>query len=148
MSAWVPPTVSEFKARFNRDFPYAPVSDPDNIDFVTDADIQLAINEGQISFNSSIFGDSTTPIFMYLAAHCLVTSIRNSGMGLASQAKFALNSTSVGGVSIDNNINEMFASNPMFSQYLETGYGKKYLQMIYPYTVGNVRISLGTTTFS
>lgn len=146
--SWTAPTVSEFKARFNRDFPYAPDTDPNNLDFVTDNDIQQAINEGQISFNSGIFGDNATPIFMYLAAHCLVVSIRNSGMGLASQAKFPLQSSSVGSVSISNDINERFSKEPMFAQYLETGYGKKYLQLSYPYTVGNVNISCGTTTFS
>lgn len=150
MPAWIPPTIDEFKTRFDRDFPYAPDKDPDNIKFVRDTDIQRAIDEGQQSFNSGLFGDqaSITTIFLYLAAHTLVVSIRNSGMGLASQAKFPLDSTTAGGISIANNINDKFASQPMFAQYLETGYGKKYLELIYPFTVGNVHISCGTTTFA
>ncbi|RTL04660.1 DUF4054 domain-containing protein [Candidatus Dependentiae bacterium] len=146
--AWIPPTVAEFKARFNRDFPYAPESDPTNINYVCDSDIQTAINEAQINFNSGLFGDYATPIFMYAAAHALVISIRNSGMGLASQAKFALESTSAGGISISNNINDRFAGDPLFSEYLQSGYGKKYLDLVYPFTIGNVVVNCGTTTFS
>ncbi len=144
--SWTAPTVTEFKERFRRDFPYAPATAPDDLNYVCDLDIDTAIGEAQIDFNPGLFGDATTPIFMYLAAHTLVVSIRNSSMGLASQAKFAFNSTSVGGVSISNNINDRFASDPMFSGYLETGYGKKYLELVYPYTVGNIVTTKGTTT--
>ncbi len=146
MGSWTAPTVEEFKAQFFRDFPYAPDTDPDNTDYVTDQDITNAINEAIINFSCSLFGASTTYIFLYLAAHVMVSNIRNSSMGLNSQAKFPLESSSVGGVSIANNINERFASDPIFSNYLTTGYGKKYLELVYPYTVGNVGISCGRTT--
>lgn len=149
MASWQPPTVADFKARWNRDFPYAPAEDPDNLKFVCNTDIQRAIDEALVNFSTWLFGDNTTLIFMWLAAHYLVVNIRNSGMGLASQSKFALNSTSVGGVNINNNINDRFAGDPMFAQYLTTGYGQQYLQLVYPYTVGaGVNVVKGTTTFA
>lgn len=146
MGSWNPPTTTEFKAQFVRDFPYAPSSDANNLSYIIDADIQSAINEAQVSFNPCMYGDNTTIIFMYLAAHTLVMNIRNSSMGLNSQAKFLLNSATVGSVSISNNISERFSSDPIFSGLLKTGYGQKYLDMVYPYTVGNVNISCGRTT--
>ncbi len=144
--SWTLPTVAEFKAQFYRDFPYAPATDPNNLNFVIDQDITAAITEAQYNFNPNLFGDSTTYIFMFLAAHVLVMNIRNASMGLSSLAKFPLESSSVGGVSVSNNINERFASDPLFSGYLSTGYGKKYLDLVYPYTVGNVGVNCGVTT--
>ncbi len=146
--SWTPPTVAEFKANFFRDFSYAPSTDPNNLNYITDTDIQNAINQGQGNFSCTLFGTQTTPIFMNLAAHTLVLNIRNSSMGLNSQARFPLNSSSVGSVSISNNINEVFANDPMFAQYLKTGYGQLYLEAIYPYTIGNVDINCGRTTFA
>ncbi len=148
MSAWTPPTVAQFKAQFVRDFPYAPAAAPNDMAYVMDADVQSAINAAQVNFNTTLFGDNTTTIFMYLAAHTLVMALRNSSQGLNSQAKFALNSSSVGSVSITNNINEQFANDPMFSGYLKTGYGQTYLDMVYPYTIGNVGTSCGRTTYA
>jgi hypothetical protein len=144
--SWTAPTVAQFKAQFYRDFPYAPATDLQNLDYVIDQDITNAITEALQNFNCALFGDNTTIIFLYLAAHTLVSNIRNSSMGLSSQAKFPLESSSVGGVSIANNINERFASDPIFAGYLTTGYGKKYLDLVYPYTIGNVGISCGITT--
>lgn len=145
--SWTLPTVAEFKTQFYRDFPYAPSTDPNNLDYVIDQDITNAINEAsQSGFNYALFEDQAVFIFLYLAAHILVTNIRNSSMGLSSLAKFALDSSSVGGVSISNNINDRFAGDPTFSGYLTTGYGKKYLDLVYPYTVGNVQTNYGITT--
>lgn len=142
----IAPTVALFKTQFFRDFPYAPAEDPTNLDYVTDTDITNAINEALLNFNDSLFGDLSLTVFMYLAAHILVMNIRNSSMGLSSLAKFALDSTSVGGVSISNNINDQFKNDPLFSSFLTTGYGKKYLDLVYPFTVGNVGTSCGRTT--
>lgn len=146
---WTPPTVAEFKAKFYRDFPYSPsASDKDNLDFVADKDISNAITEALAHFNTSLFGDNTTLFFMYLVAHTLVMNIRVSTSGLASTAKFAVESASVGSVSVSNLVNERFASDPFFSSFLTTGYGKKYLEFVYPYTVGNVDVNCGGTTFA
>lgn len=129
------PAVTDFQTFFFRDFPYAPNNDP-SLKYIQSQDIQNAINEAAIDFNDGLFGDSATILFMYLAAHCMVENIRNSSMGLNSQAKFPLENSSVGGVSISNSICARFADDANFARFLTTGYGKKYLTLAYPYTVG------------
>lgn len=131
---WVPPTVSDFKTQFYRDWEYAPVGDT-SLKYIQDQDIQNAINMAAGDFNP-IYGSNTTLIFLFLSAHYMVLSLRNSSMGLNSQAKFPLSSATVGSVSTVNNINEKFANDPNYAKYLTTGYGQIYLDMAYPYTIG------------
>ncbi len=146
-SPWTPPTVAQFKDQFFRDFPYAPASAADDLCFVTDKDIQNAINFANIDFNDSLFGVNATLIFLYLAAHTLVENLRTSSAGLGSIAKFALQSSAVGGVSQTNSIPSILANDPNYSKYLTTNYGKEYLNLVYPYTVGaGIGIVRGTTT--
>ena len=131
---WVTPTVSDFKTQFFRDFPYAPVGDT-CLDYVQDQDIQNAINMAAGDFNPQ-YGSNTTLIFLFLAAHYLVLNLRNSSMGLSSQAKFMLESSSVDSVSTVNSIPERFKDDPNFNKYLTTGYGQIYLDCVYPYSIG------------
>ena len=37
--SWTAPGVDDFKTRFRRDFEFAPDSDPENLDYITDTDI-------------------------------------------------------------------------------------------------------------
>ena len=135
---WVPPTVAQFQAQFFRDFPYAPVvagqTDP-CLDYVQPQDIQNAINMAAGDFNPR-YGANTTLIFLFLAAHYMVLTLRNSAMGLNSQAKFPLESSTVSGVSTVNNITQKFKDDANLNKYLTTGYGQIYLDMVYPYTIG------------
>lgn len=147
VTPWTPPTVAQFKAQFFRDFPYAPAGNA-SLEYVQDQDITNAINLANVDFNSDLFGINNMIIFMYLAAHYMVLAIQNSSMGLNSQAKFPLESSSVGGVSITNRITDKLVDDPNYSKYLTTGYGQIYLEMVYPYTVGNIGIIPGTTTSS
>ncbi len=150
MSVWVVPTAAEFKTFFARDFNYAPSNDPNNLNYVTDADINKAIGEAFIDFNSGLFGNgaAATTIFMYLAAFFLVGSFQLSSKGIASQSKFPINSTSVGGVSIGFQVPERYLKDPFLSGFTANGYGMRYLQFALPYTVGNVHLAFGTTTAS
>lgn len=153
MNCFVPPTIAQFQAYFFRDFPYAPpelatsTAATTLCQYVINQDIQNAINEAAIDFNDALFGTNAMTLFYYLAAHFLVENIRNSSMGLNSQAKFPLESSSVGGVSINNSLCERLAQDANFAKYLTTGYGKKYLSMAYPYTVGAaIKTLQGDTT--
>lgn len=149
--AFTIPTVADFKAQFVRDFPYAPLLDPTNPSYVTDADIQSALNEANIHFNAGAFDDASAAlIYLYLAAHMMVVNIQVlASKGLASGAKFPLLSTGVGSVNISNNIPQLFQESPMFSGYLKTGYGQKYLDLVYPFTIGGgVGVVCGGTTFA
>lgn len=131
---WVTPTVAQFKTQFFRDFPYAPTGNP-SLEFVQDQDIQNAITIAEGDFNPQ-YGSNTTVIFLFLAAHYMVLSLQNSALGLNSQGKFVLESSTVGGVSTVNNIVERFKNDPNFNKYIRTGYGQLYLDMVYPYTIG------------
>ena len=146
----LPPLVSDFKTQFFRDFPFAEETDQSNLSLVVDIDIQNAINQASITFSGAIIdGDKSDFLaFLYLTAHYLVKNIQNAQKGLNAQAKFPLLSTGVGSVNISNNISDRFSNDPMFSMLLTTGYGQVFLDMVYPYTIGNVGFNCGTTTFA
>ena len=146
---WTPPTVSDFKSFFQRDFNYAPSTDPNNLDYIIDGDITKAINEGEINFNTSLYGTDAqvTNVFMYLAAFFLVFNIQNSMKGITSQSRFPISSNSVGGVSISFQLPERYAKDPILSMYTQNGYGMKYLALSLPFLSGNVNLIEGTTTF-
>ena len=130
-----PCTISEFKSYFARDFNFAPADDQGNIDqYIVDADITKAITESVLNFNDGLFNDPAT-IFMYLVAYTLVVNLQNSAKGISSQAKFPINSNSVGGVSISFAIPERYAKDAFIQQYTKNGYGMKYLELVLPYLV-------------
>lgn len=140
---WTPPTAADFKAFFNRDFNYAPSTNPLDPEYVTDTDINKAILEGEINFNAGMFNvvsGQSTNVFMYLAAFYLVANIQLSERGLSAQANFPIESNTVQGVAINVQIPERFLKNPVISQYAQNGYGMKYLSFVLPQLVGNVGI--------
>lgn len=146
--AWTAPTIAAFKEYFARDFNYAPASDPLNTGYIIDADISKAIAEAGFNFNAGLGGTDgqVTAMFMYLTAHFLVTNIKLSSKGLASQGAGILQSTSVGSVSVNYAIPEKYLKSPILAQYTTTGYGMKYLEMVMKYLVGRVNNVAGTTT--
>ena len=143
---WVPPSNAAFQAQFFRDFPYAPATDPNNLDYVTGPDLTNASNEAVIAFNAGIFGNNADLLFFYLWAHYLSLNLQNAAKGIAAQAQFAQESIGVGSVSMSNQIADEFKNNPLFSALLSTAYGRKYLEMAYPYTVGAAQVAWGQTT--
>ena len=144
--SWVAPTTAQFQAYFFRDFPYAPANDPTNLNYVCPQDIANASAEAQVNFSAGVFGNNADTFFYYLWAHYLVQNIQNSQKGLSAQAQFALENSSVGSVSLSNQIVDRFKDDPIFSSLLTTAYGKKYLDLAYPYTIGGVGIICGNTT--
>ena len=143
---WILPTNAAFQAQFYRDFPYAPVSDPNNLDYVIGQDLTNAANEAQIAFNPGLFGNNADMLFFYLWAHYLSLNLQNAAKGIAGQAQFAQESAGVGSVNVSNQISERFKDDPLFSSLLATSYGRKYLEMAYPYTVGQMQVVIGRTT--
>jgi hypothetical protein len=148
--SWTVPSTSDFQAFFVRDFNYAPTQSPNDLNFVTNADIARAISDAQVSFSSSLIGDDgqTTTIFMYLAAFHLVMAIQNSMKGISSQFKFPVNSNSVGGVAVNYTIPQRFIDDPAIAVYTHNGYGMKYLSMVLPYLIGNVVVQCGSSTYA
>lgn len=139
---WTPPTASAFKSFFNRDFNYAPIDAPNDLEYICDNDINKAIAQAQVNFSPGMFdvtSGQTTTVFMYKAAYSLVENIRNSERGLASQCNFPISSDSVQGVSITVEIPERYKNSPDIVPYTSNGYGMQYLAFALPQCKGNVR---------
>lgn len=148
--AWTQPTVSEFKAYFFRDFPYAPADAQNDLNKVVDLDIEKAIAQAVACFNSGLgYGTdaNTTIAFLFLAAHWLVMDIRMSGQGLASTGEFAISSKSAGNVSVSYEVPALYRDNAYIQGFTQTKYGQKFLQLSLPLLAGaGARVTFGTTT--
>jgi hypothetical protein len=78
--------------------------------------------------------------FCYLTAHLLVLSLQNAGglgapesfQGPASSGGGTVQTKQVGSVSIGYQLPDFVMSSPTLSQYMRTGYGQKYVQMLAP----------------
>ena len=121
----------------------------DSVDnFIQDSDIIRAFKEAKVNFNADLFGDDDTVkmVFLYLAAHYLVIDLNNAmnpmGMGFMGFTQ----SKSVGSVSQSFALPDFVTRNAALSQYMQTGYGAKYVSLIYPYLIGNVLLIKGKTT--
>jgi hypothetical protein len=143
-----PPAVSDFKARFTRDFQYSPGADQ-----IVDADIQNALNDAVSLFNQSLWSSATetTTAFLFLAAHMLVMNLRpaggpmavNVGKGARSGGGGVVLSKSVGSVSLTYAIPQRIQNSPILGPFMRTDYGQRYLQMLAPRLVGNVAVAAG-----
>lgn len=142
------PTVDEFKAYFNRDFPFAVEPLFPNLDEeIANEDIQKAIDESLCMFNDGVFSDEQCcrTAFLYLTAHNLVEDIRNSSAGLSGAFEGLLSSKSVGSVSSSFQFPQSFLNEPTYMMLSKTNYGAKYLNMLYPRLRGAVFTVSGGT---
>lgn len=140
------PTVSEFKSYFTREFPYAPSDSSDRKDLVTDADITRALNETALMFDEKLWADANEIKIAYLlaSAHFLSVNIQdagglaaeNAGAGLKSTGGAAVQQKSVGNVSLAYALPESITQHPFLSQFMRTGYGQRYLQLVSTRMVG------------
>lgn len=143
-----PITVEEFKAYFDRDFPFLPIETvEDTLDYVRDKDIEKAMGEAWLNFNSGLFGhkEDRALAFQYLTAHYLVTDLNNSAQGANGSFGGFMSNKSVGNVSVGYNLPQWILDNPMYSLLARTNYGAKYLALIIPLLVGQVFTVAGTT---
>lgn len=140
---WVPPTVTQFMAFFNREFPYPPVGTlPDPLSYVQPADITKAISMGLINFNSGLYGsnDNIMTVFLYLAAFYLTENLKIAQKGIAAQINFPVVSAGVGGVNESFQVPDKVTKSPFLFQYTANAFGFIYLTFALPQTVGNVGI--------
>lgn len=122
----------------------------DTVDnYIQDSDILRAFNEAKINFNANLFSDDDTikMVFLYLAAHYLVVDLNNSMNPLAMGFMGFTQSKSVGSVSQSFALPDFVTKNAALSQYMQTGYGAKYVSLITPYLVGNIIFVPGRTTY-
>lgn len=142
-------TVQEFKEFFFRDFPYAEEDKPDDLSKIINKDIEKAIDEASMSFNKSLWTTEKKKktAFLYVTAYYLVVDIKNAQTGLASSTSGLLSSKSVGDVSESYTFPTWVLNSPMLSQFMDNGYGKKYLSLVYPLLKANtIGLVYGRTT--
>jgi hypothetical protein len=134
--AYTDPTLAEFKAYFNRDFPYG------NSDLTTvqDADITKALSQQQNTINMCLFGTQNvyTQGALLLAAHYLVQNLRASSQGIAAKFDWPTASKGVGGVSAAFQIPERILENPELAILASTYYGTQYLYLVLPLLTGQM----------
>lgn len=135
-------TPSDFKEFFVKDFVYGTEQDQ-----VSDADITRAISEAKMNFNEDLFDtdDEKKLIFLYLTAYYLVVDINNINSQGASNNGGLLTFRQVRNVAESFKVPKWIESDPMLSMFAQNGYGLKYVTMIYPYLVGNVKVVPGRT---
>lgn len=147
---WVEDFIALFKSQFTRDFNFLPDPLPESEDaqqYISDADIQRALYEALAVFPCDIFENAQirTLALLYLTAHYLCEDFRNAQQGLNSVGTFPATSTTVRNVSEAYAIPGWIMQNPILSYIAETGYGKKYLSLYWPRTIGRIRVVGGWT---
>lgn len=139
------PTTQQFENQFYRDFPFG--TDPQVS--VTTLDITNAFNLVDNQINQSFFPNQTAYIQGYnlLAAHYLVTNLRNSSQGINGQYNFLQQSKSVGSIAESFGIPQRVLDNPEMSMLCKTNYGALYLQIILPQLAGQMFSVWGPTNY-
>lgn len=123
--------------------------------YLSDNDIQKAIYEAMTGFNRDLFDNNPNDsycerrlVFLYLVAFYVVLDIKNSTSGLSSNAYTSfVSSKSVGNVHESYGVPQWISASPMYSIYLDNGYGKKYLSFLIPKITGWFYLSKGATTW-
>jgi hypothetical protein len=117
-------------------------------DYVLDQDIQTALDETKARFNVGLIpatdsnATNVQTAFLYLAAHILAFNLSKLN-GLSGSISYPVNSRAVGSVSESYNV-PTWMLKPMYSFYITTPYGQKYLSFVQPYLVNIVSIYGGT----
>ncbi len=150
-----PPSVSDFKAMFTREFAYGTSGLT-----VMDNDIQRSLNEAGIVFNPDLWSTaqlgSTTEqniAYLYVSAHFLALNVQgagglsaiNRGRGVKSAGGGSIQSKSVGAVSVTYAFPASIQDSPILGQFMRTDFGQKYLALITPRLVGNVQVVSGVS---
>jgi len=140
--AYVNPDADDFKAHFVRDFAYGSTETT-----VMDADINKALAEAAVNFNSALWDsqDTYTIGYLYLTAHYLVMDLRASSQGMAGSYSWLGTNKSVGSVSEGYTVPQKILDNPYLAMISKTNYGAKYLSMLLPRLIGNVVHTHGRT---
>lgn len=130
------PTIEDFKAFFNRDFPYGTDINAN----VVDTDIARAFVQANASINQEVWGtqDIFTLAYMFLAAHELVRNLQSSSLGVNGQFSWIRAGKGVGGVSESLAVPPDILANPAYAAMADTYYGAKYLAMLIPRSVGSM----------
>jgi hypothetical protein len=148
--AYPPPTVTDFKNWFAADFQYG-ITDPATPTDrkVSDSDIQVQLDCAGRWLPQDLLPSQGqyTDAYLYLAAHYLSVRMQESASGPFGQASWLQQSKTVGDVSEAFSIPRNIQRNPHLAALCGTRYGARFVSMILPYCIGNVRIHEGATTY-
>jgi hypothetical protein len=141
--AFANPSVADFKAYFDRDFPYGTDIETE----VRDQDIAKGFQQANMNVSQRFFSDQSgyNIGYLLLSAHFMVMNLRSSSQGLNGQFSFLEQSKNVGAVSQSFAIPQRILDNAFFSMLMKTNYGAMYMQLILPQLVGNAFVVYGTT---
>lgn len=117
-------------------------------DYITDDDIIKAMTQA-VQIGNDRFGETCVEkinIYLHLVAFYLVIDIKNSSTGINSSFLGTVQSKHVGDVSESYAIPQWVQDNPMYSMFMQNGYGMKYLSLIAPYLAVTIMFSPGRTT--
>lgn len=147
--SYVVPTVADFKAYFDRDFPYGE-DDPDNpkVRNVRDKDITAALQTASFTFAEGLMASQSmyTTCYLLLAAHFLCVAAQATASGGYGQFAWLQQSKSAGDVSESFAIPDFIKRSPFLAALCTTKYGAQYVAIIAPYLIGNVNLSFGDST--
>lgn len=121
----------------------------DTVDnYISNDDILRAFKEAKVNYNAGLFSEEETAkmVFLYLAAHYLVIDLNNAQNPLGMGFMGFTQSKSVGSVSESYMVPSFATNNQVLSQYILTGYGRKYVSLISPYIIANIMLIPGGTT--
>lgn len=144
--AYTNPQISDFQTFFVRSFPFGNSNSDPNTS-VLPVDITNAFQMTNININQALFAcqsDYTTG-YLLLAAHYLVTNLRNSSQGINGQYNWLEQSKGVGSINSSYAIPQRILDNPYWSQLTKSNFGAEYLNIILPQLAGAMTISYGRT---
>jgi len=153
------PSSDDFKTYFDREFAYG-----DGMDTVRNSDVIRALGEAGVIINPDLWDDVTAIgalteykiAFLYLTAHILSKSIqaagglsaRKLGLGVRQTGDGVIESKAAAGLQVGYAQMNLARESPILSQFLETPFGKKYLEMLYPRLVARVALVSGRSPWS
>lgn len=134
--AYTNPTLTDFKAYFQRDFPFSNT----DLSTVQDGDITKAISQMENLINPCLFNNQNiyTQGALLLSAHFLVQNLRASSQGIAGKFEWLVNSKSVANVSAGFSIPDRLMENPQLAMLVSTTYGTQYLYIVLPQLTGQM----------
>ncbi len=115
--------------------------------YVSDAQINGAILDAQFSVNPGFFSTQQmfTRAYLYLAAHELADKLLMQFTGVKGTYSWLTAAKTVGDVSQSFAIPKDILGNPFWASLARTRYGAKYIEIVYPLTIGNVMCDLTFT---
>lgn len=134
-SSYTNPSISDFKARFSRDFPYGTAPNQ-----VNDNDITIAMDTTAVWINPNIFGSQATytNAFLLASANFMVLNLRSSSQGIWGQVGWPVSGKNAGSVGQSFSIPEQILNNPQYAMLTQTTYGYQFLFFVWPLLRGNV----------